>query len=408
MQVRSLKEQYKIIDEILKARLDTVLQPLMAECGIDTWVIAAKEYNEDPLFKILTPAGFPTARRLSILVFHNNDTSVDKYCVNLNYPELSKYYTLSWDPKTETQMEALGKLLARLNPKTIGLNYSDEFAYCDGMTVGILEMFKKELPKEIVEKFVSADVLGVRYLETRTDLELEYYSEVMAVAMDVITEAYSRQVITPGVTTCSDVEWFMKQKTNNLGLTYWFEPTIDVQRPSGMFSGDEVILPGDMIHCDYGLVYLGLCTDTQRLGYVLKDDEKEVPEFLVAGMEENNRFQDIVCSKYIVGNTGNDVFTQSIAQAKNEGIQAMLYTHPLGNHGHAAGPTIGLFTNQNPIPVKGDVQVNDRTCYALELNTARDLVGYEKTVWFYTEESVAFVDGQVRYLASGREKIMVI
>ncbi len=408
MQVRSLKEQYKIKDQILKERLTVTLQPIMEECGIDVWLIPSKEYNEDPLFSVMTPSGYPTARRISILLLHNDHQEVNCYSVSFPDAELNKFYQQAWDKQTQTQFEALNELLAKCDPSKIGLNYSANYAYCDGLSVGLHEILKKEVAPEFCEKFVSAELLGVRFLETRCELEKKYYSEVMAVAMDIISEAFSRKVITPEVTTCEDVEWFMKESVNKLGLSYWFDPTIDVQRPSGMFSGDAKIIAGDLIHCDFGIVYLGLCTDTQRLGYVLKEKEVMILPELNVGMEENNRFQDIVCDNMKVGLSGNDVFTKSIEQASAEGIKAMLYTHPLGIHGHAAGPTIGLYSDQKPQPIKGELLVNDNTAYALELNTKRAITGYENEVFFFTEESVLFADGKVVYLADDRDKIIVI
>lgn len=408
MQVRSLKEQYEIKDQILKERLTVTLQPIMAECGIDVWLIPSKEYNEDPLFSVMTPSGYPTARRISILLLHNDGQLVNCYSVSFPDAELNKFYQQAWDRLTQTQFEALNELLAKCNPSKIGLNYSANYAYCDGLSVGLYETLKKEVLPVFCEKFVSAELLGVRFLETRCELEKKYYPEVMGVAMDIINEAFSRKVITPEVTTCQDVGWFMKESVNKLGLSYWFDPTIDVQRPSGMFSGDTKIMAGDLIHCDFGLVYLGLCTDTQRLGYILQDNETEVLPALKAGMDENNRFQDIVCDNMKVGLSGNDVFTKSLEQANAEGIKAMLYTHPLGIHGHAAGPTIGLYSDQKPQPIKGELLVNDNTAYALELNTKRAIDGYENEVFFFTEESVLFANGKVLYLAFDRDKIIVI
>ena len=251
-------------------------------------------------------------------------------------------------------------------------------------------------------------MLGVRFLETRSTLEMQYYPEVMAVAMDIINDTYTRSVIKLGKTDCDDLEWYMKDRVNSLGLTFWFPPTIDVQRTTGMFSGDHVIEEGDLIHCDFGITYLGLCTDTQRLAYVARSKDDKLPEELRAGMLENSRFQDIVTQTFKVGKTGNEVFSEALAKAAQENIQAMLYTHPLGIHGHAAGPTIGLFSDQKPQPRKGDLAIHQNTAYALELNTCREIKGYQKPVFFFTEESVLFTKDNVEYLAPARTEITII
>jgi len=408
MQIRTLKEQYEIKDRILKERLDTLVAPLMMECGIDVWLIPSKEYNEDPIFEVLTPSGFPTARRVSILLLHNDHGVLKSYCINMHDHELEKYYTQDWDIKNETQFQALKRVLERCNPKTIGLNYSDDFAYCDGLSVGLLNLFKRELPETITDKFVSAEMLAIRFLETRSTLEMHYYPEVMALAMDIINDTYTKEVIKLGKTTCDDLEWYMKDRVNGLGLTFWFPPTIDVQRSTGMFSGDTLIEAGDLVHCDFGITYLGLCTDTQRLAYITKITEDKLPDELRMGMIENSHFQDIVSQSFKVGKTGNEIFSEALTIAAQENIQAMLYSHPLGIHGHAAGPTIGLYSDQKPQPLKGDLKMHQDTAYALELNTCKVIAGYQKPVFFFTEESVLFTKDKVEYLAKDRTEITVI
>lgn len=408
MQVRSLKEQYQIQDAILQEKLTTIVGPLMQECGIDVWLIPSKEYNEDPLFTRLTPSGYPTARRLTILVLAQQDGKLTAYSISMPDQALNVFYQASWDRSKESQMSALIRLLTQLNPTRIGLNYSADYAYCDGLSVGLMEYLRQELPGELTQRFVSAEQLGISVLETRSPLEEQYWPEVMEVALDIIEAMYSRITIKPGQTTCADLEWFMMEQVNQRGLTCWFSPTLDLQRADGMHGGDTVILEGDLLHCDFGIVYLGLCTDTQRLAYVRKRGETAVPAELAAGMKVNNQFQDLVCAEFQAGRSGNAVFTAALQAAEAAGIKAMLYTHPLGMHGHAAGPTIGLYSDQHPQPVKGDLLIHDHTGYALELNTASAVAGYAQPVIFFTEESVLFRGGRVTYLAGGRETIMEI
>ncbi len=408
MKVRTLKEQFQIQDEILKEKLEVLIGPIMASCDMDVWLIPSKEYNEDPIFTKLTPSAYPTARRLTILLLHQVDGKLNAYSVSMRDHSLDQFYHSSWEKEKESQFEALLRLFKQLNPKTIGLNISSNYAYCDGLTVGLYELLKKELPQEWTKRFVSAEAVGVRFLETRSALEEKHWPEVMEVAIDIIYSMYTKATIKLGVSTCSDLEWYMMDQVNQRGLKFWFPPTMDLQRKTGQFSGDTIITEGDLLHCDFGIEYLGLCTDTQRLAYVKCENETTIPQPLVDGMKQNNRFQDIVCEQFELSKSGNAVFTGALMQAKQEGITAMLYSHPLGLHGHAAGPTIGLYSDQNPQPNKGDLLIHDRTGYALELNTTVAIDGYEKPVHFFTEESVFFVDGKVEYLVEGRDKIIEI
>lgn len=405
--IRSLAEQIQIKDEILTERLNLACE-LMKELEIEAWLTLSEEYNEDPLFHALTPARFPTARRLTILLLTQKKGQAENYCINLNYSELNRFYKQEYHPEKETQMEALTRILTQVNPNKIAINTSNDFAYTDGLSHGLYNKLMHSLPEELTQRFVSSDELGIRFLETRSKKEIEIYPEVMQVAIEIIEKTYSNEIIHPGKTTCRDLMNFMEEEVHRLGLEAWFEPDIDLQRKEGWFSEDTIIQPGDLIHCDFGIKYLNLCTDTQRLCYVLKDDEEEVPTELIEAMKRNNRFQDIVRETMILNRSGNDVFELSIEQAKKEGLNPTLYTHPLGFHGHAAGPTIGLYNQQERIPIQGDLLIHNNTAYALELNTKEYLPMYQREIYLYTEESILLIDNNTIFLAEGRDHIYTV
>ncbi len=403
-----LKEQFAHINKRFEARL-SLLKPLMDECNVDCWVILAKEYNEDPVMHYLTPAEFITARRLTLLVIVKDGQDVKLFNGGRPDPSLNRYFEQSYDESKGTQWDCLEALFKQYQPKSIALNYSSHFAFGDGLSKGIFDEFKENISPEFTNRVISGETISIRFLETRLPEELEDYKEIGRVASQIIQETFSDEVIKIGQTTADDLEWYMKQRTHDLGMPCWFLPTIDIQRPGkGMLSGDEVILRGDLLHCDYGLTYLNLCTDTQRLCYVLKEGETSLPQELVDGMKENNRFQDIVSERMTIGKTGNEVFVEALEQAKKEGIECLLYSHPIGFYGHGPGPTIGLYNQQEPIPVKGDVKLAKNTCYALELMTKRELPTWHQKVWFMTEETVMLDEHGVHYIMPGRTDIFLV
>ena len=210
------------------------------------------------------------------------------------------------------------------------------------------------------------------------------------------------------MTTCRDVMDFMIRRVNELGITTWFNPDIDLQNDTGMHGEETVIQKGDLVHCDFGIEYMNMRTDTQRLCYIRKDGELEAPEELRNALKRNNRFQDIVREQMKTGRTGNEVFLASIAQGKAEGIRPVLYTHPLGLFGHACGPTIGLWTDQNPIYPAGENVVHEHTSYALELSIIEYLEMYGRDTYIFTEESVVLVNDHVDFLCEGRDRFFLI
>ena len=404
MKVRSLKEQYEIQEKCLQERLDMILPEVMFNSEADMWIIASKEYNEDPVFKALVPPNYPTARRITMFVFVKKEDYVHRYSLSLPDEDLEKFYEPYYKFGKEEQMDALKRLLEVNNPKKIAINASKNFAFSDGLSMGIYTMFMESLDEKWLNRMISDDELVLKFMELRTPTELAVMPEVMAVAHEIMESMYTTDVVKPGVTTTDDLVWYMKQEVNNRGLVYWFEPTMDLQRINGTSTRMEhcVIEKGDLLHCDFGIRYMNMCTDTQRLGYVAKDDEDSIPQFILDGMKVGNRFQDIVLENLIPGRTGNEVFTLSKKQAAEEGIQATLYSHPCNMYGHGPGPTIGLYSQQEEIPVKGDVVVSNNTCYALELNVKVDDYVY------YLEETISVTDKGADFLYKNRDVIQFI
>jgi len=404
--IYTVREQHRIQDEILKDRLENLMPRLMKECGVEMWLVIGREYNEDPVFKTLTPALIGSASRLSCFVF-SLDKNGKYEAINLSRPDprLSPYYTHAYTTK-ENQYDVIARTVLERNPEKITVNISPVTAQADGMSKHIWD----NLYERLGDKLVPDGTMAIRWLETRTQKEMELYPHLYRIAYDILKEAYSTDVITPGVTTTTDVEYYIMQRIDDMGLKAWFSPDVDVQRcgcPGKRMSG--VIEKGDIIHTDWGIEYMGLNTDSQRLGYILRDGETEIPAGILAGIKAGNRFQDIVRENFVTGRTGNEIFTASIKQAKAEGLRPMLYTHPIGFYGHGAGPTIGLYDNQGFVPGAGEVKLYDDTCHALELNITWAVPEWDnQDVAFYMEETITYTGGKTYFNDDFREVMIKI
>lgn len=401
-QIKTVKEQYQLKDQILKERLELLLPKIMLESEADAWVIASKEYHEDLLFPLLVPASYITARRVTMLVFIKEQKHIHRFSLSLPDEDLEKYYERFWDYQNETQSEALNRLFDKFDVQHIAWNTSEDSAFADGLSAGLYKQYLRELKPCYVKRFTEDKLLAIKLMEIRTETEISLYPHVMEAAFSVIEDTFSKNTIVPGVTTCADLEWHMMQKVQDMGLTFWFSPTIDLQREGQGPRYYGVIEKGDLLHCDFGIRYMNLCTDTQRNAYVAKDDETSLPEKIRKGFAVNNRFQDIVRENFKLNLTGNQVFCAAIAQAKKEGIRPCLYSHPCNVYGHGSGTLIGLYTRQEEIPVRGDIRLDYDTVFALELN-----IQYEDMT-FYSEETVLFDENGVHFLYPGRDQIYFI
>ena len=405
----SLKEQYLLFDEILKERLHTLMPRLMRECGVEMWVVISREYNEDPIFKTLVPALVKNAGRTTCLVFSlDAEGNYEALNVSRPNPRFEGYYTQAMD-RLDDVYQALNRLIARKKPARVHVNISNECPMADGLSKNVYDRLVTATNGGVA--FVSAEEIAVRWLETRTPRELALYPEIYKLMMDIVDEVFSADFITPGVTTTTDVEWGIAQRVNDLGLPCWFSPDVDLQRMGGtdfrMF--DEVIREGDIVHCDVGLVCLGLHTDTQRNVYVGRRGEKAIPEGILAAYRTGCRFQDIVRGNYAAGRTGNEILKRSLDQAAAEGIRAMSYCHPIGVFGHSAGPCVGLFDNQRFVPGHGENAMHDDTCYALELNITQPIPEWGgQDACMMLEETIAFTGGETRFMDDKREILRFI
>ncbi|MCP3914466.1 MAG: aminopeptidase P family protein [bacterium] len=217
------------------------------------------------------------------------------------------------------------------------------------------------LPAELKGRVTATDALAIGWLETRIPEELEHYPTLCRIAHEIIAEGLSSAVVQPGQTTTSDLQWWYRERIRERRLTAWFHPSVSVQRSgagsSGDFSSDagaDVIRRGGLVHVDFGIRYLGLHTDTQQHAYVLRFGESTAPAGLVTAFGRGNRLQDLLTAEFETGRTGNDVLARTRAAAEAEGLVPSIYTHPLGYHGHGAGPLIGLWDQQGGVPGRGD------------------------------------------------------
>jgi Xaa-Pro aminopeptidase len=415
-QILSVREQARVIDENLADRFDNLLPGMMEETGIDMWIVISREYNEDPVLKTMLPAEWLNARRRTILVFYRNpQTKVVERLAVARY-DFGRNIKATWDTqKFPDQWDALIEIVKQRNPQKIGINTSQHFAHADGIDHTEYQELVQKLPSDFKTRLTSAESLAIRWLETRTAREMQFYPQLINVTHKIIEEGFSEKVITPGITTSEDVVWWFRQKIRDLGYETWFHPTVDIQRVDPKTEGAErsfaikpkadVIQAGDLIHVDIGISYLRLNTDIQQHAYILKPGETKVPASIQAAFDKANRLQDILTMQFKTGKTGNQILAAALAQAKKEDITASIYSHPIGYHGHAAGPAIGMWDNQGNVIGTGDQALRKNTAYSIELNASSMIPEWKKSIRIMLEED-AFFDGEtVRYI-DGRQKVI--
>ncbi|MXX52075.1 MAG: aminopeptidase P family protein [Chloroflexi bacterium] len=413
-EILPLREQAAIHDTWLKMRLERLVPELLEREQVDMWLVVCREYNEDPVIMSLLPATSMSARRRTILVFAR-DAAGNVERLTLSRYGYEGFYAAAWEPNAETQRDCLARLIRERDPQRIGINISPLWAFGDGLSHIEYELLCSALGEEFLPRLVSAERLCVGWLERRLPEEITAYSRLVEIGHRIIARAFSTAVIHPGITTTDDVVWWMRQTMQDAGLSAWFQPTINIQAPGIAFAflGDDdarkVIQPGDLLHCDMGFHYLGLATDQQQHAYVLRPGENDAPQGLREALAIGNRLQDIHLAEMQVGRCGNEVLSAALTKAQAEGIRAQIYSHPLGVHGHAAGPLIGLWDQQSGVPGIGDYPLYDDTVYSIELNIAHNVPEWGgQAVRIMLEEDAALTNGEMRWLHGRQESLYLV
>lgn len=427
--ILSLQERAALQDSILELRLQRLAPELMRREGIDMWVIIGREYHEDPVLKTMLPATWLSARRRTILVLFDKGSGSDAKSGGVERLAVARYdvgtagkfFRSAWNPaKQSDQYKRLAELIAERAPKKIALNRSTAFAHADGLTETEYQAFLTALPQGFHGRLVSGERLSVGWLETRLPEEMRYFPELCKITHAIIAEGFSREVVKPGSTTTEQLEWRFRERINALGLQTWFHPSVSIQRadpianttaPASAKPGSETIQEGDVLHVDIGISYLGLNSDVQQHAYVLKRGETDVPTGIKKAFANANRTQDILLKQFKSGVTGNMILKASLEQATKEGIKATIYTHPIGAHGHAAGPAIGMWDMQSGVPGAGEYPLFPNTAYSIELNAETAIQEWDgKPLRIMLEEDAFFLNDtvEVQYLDGRQTSIILI
>jgi Xaa-Pro dipeptidase len=398
-----VREQQQVRETWLKKRLDTLLLPMMRQQKIDMWIVVNEEFHADPVTAYIAPPIPYEGRRDFFIFADRGGDKLDRIAL-VRYPEehLKYFYEISNPPGKDVAV-TLKKIVEERNPKTIAINYNGVRAATTGLTYDSYKYLSDALGQDFSARFVSATPLIVEYMDTRLPEELEYYRTAVELT-DVLTQrAFSNEVITPGKTTVGDVRWWFLQQINNAGLDTWFQPDIRLQRQNqdtgktqqflSVAEESTVIQRGDVIHIDCGLNYMGLSTDWQKMGYVLRPGEKDAPEGLRKALTNTNKLQDALFSHIKIGGRGFEVYDATMTDMKNLGIEAMIYSHSVGTQGHALGASIDFRRPAAGAPSEPAFREWSYTSIELNTSTAVPEWGGQKVTMMMEDDAYLTKDG---------------
>jgi Xaa-Pro aminopeptidase len=430
----TLREQAAMQQTWLKKRLDTFLPALMRKHGVDMWVVPMREYNEDPVFSsIVAPETF-SARRRTIYVFFDKCAAakapVTPSCVEriaLGGTTQGGVFDARRSAKPvvaavggrqaelwgDEQWHVLKQVIEERKPQVVGIDRSRTFAFSDGLSSGELQGMSEALGATWTARLRDAEALPLELIASRLPEEEAFFEKMTALVWQMTQTMFSEKVILPGTTRTSDLVWWWRQRTNDQGLGTWFQPSVSIQRKgvdSEQLGEDPVIQPGDVLHCDVGITVARLNTDTQHDAYVLRPGETDAPAGLKKALANANAMQDIAMEETRPGRTGNEILASVLQRMKARGIDGTMYTHPIGLHGHGAGPLIGLWDYQDGVPGRGDAKVIPSMWFSIELQATTPVPEWNgQPVRIAQEEDMIIgADGKTRWALKRQDRLFLV
>jgi hypothetical protein len=376
----SWDKQLEVREGWLRKRHEMIL-PLMRQHGIGAWIVVSEEFHEDPLAEYVAPPRPYVGNRDVFAFFDAGDSGLKKLAVTGYAEESVERFFES--PQAGAGIKALKEWVDRFEPARIGLAIGGRRGVTRSLTYDSYKWLAENLGPEAEKRFTSAAALIEDYLDTRLPEEFEHYAVLVRATETLARRALSGEVIKPGKTTVGEVRMWLFRESERLGLEPWFQPDLRLQRRSR--SNDKtssgfltvakeaaVIERGDVVHLDFGLSYMGLSSDWQKMAYVLRPGEKRAPAGLERALDNTNVLQDTVVRLSRPGKLAADVFDETMAEMKAKGIAAQVYSHPLGPQGHGLGASID-FRSAKRDPAEPLKKLRLGSYLALELNTATEV-----------------------------------
>lgn len=331
--------------QVLEEKMDTFLQRFMQDHDIQTWIIMSRENHPDPMLKFFGGYGITGwYGHRNAYIFHDPGDGAPLETVIFGTHlsrHLDRFFQRIVNYGEEGLEPYLREYVHEKDPRTIAINRSRTISMADGITASLLEYLEEAIGPDYAARLVSSEPLVIDYVSHRTPGELEVSIEASWRTYNIIRRAFSNEVVVPGRTGLMDLYYWVVDEWRSQHLDFNFPPSFGLQRRGQEGSlGDydnPVIRPGDLLHTDFGVDLMGIVTDQQKMAYVLEPGESAPPQGLQDLFAQSVRVAEIVSEELRPGALGYEVKERAEARAREEGIDALVYSHAQGSWVHDAG-----------------------------------------------------------------------
>ncbi|HWR37272.1 MAG TPA: M24 family metallopeptidase [Clostridia bacterium] len=413
-----LSQQIAMRESWLPKRYEMLLQ-MMRTRGIDMFIVLNEEFHNDPLTEFIAPPRPYVGNRDIFAFLDTGKEGLKKVAVvRFGDENLRPFFEISEEDKPAERV--LAELYAKYRPKRIALSIGGKRGVTRSLTHDSYQFLSAAMGSEATSRFVSAEDLIEEYLDTRIPEEMAPYNDVLYLTDLLTRRALSNEVIVPGKTTVGDIRRWLYDQLWAHGVTTWFQPDIRVQRkdvPNETSHGflavakeATVIQPGDVLHVDFGITYMGLNTDWQKMAYVLRKGERRAPAGLERALHNTNMLQDVLMLRASrPGRPAGEVYNVTMEEMKQKGIEAKIYSHPLGNQGHGLGASIDFRASQTKDSSADAKRLRKGSYISIELNTQTAVPEWGGQKVYMMEEDPAYLtDSGWKFFCPRQERLYLV
>jgi Xaa-Pro aminopeptidase len=412
-------QQIGVREQWLTKRHQMIL-PMMREHGIDMWIVVNEEFHDDPLTQYIAPPR-PYAGGRDFFVFVDTGEKGLRKIAITGFAEenLKQFFESPDEPRPADKV--LPELYEQYKPQKVALSFGARRGVQRSLTYDTYNLIAEKMGADAAQHFVPAADLIEEYLDTRIPEEFETYHAMVQLTDALTRRALSSEVIHPGKTTVGDVRRWLYDQLGENRVGTWFQPDLRVQRKRkkndtsrgflAVAAESTVIERGDVVHLDFGITYMGLNTDWQKMAYVLRPGEKDAPAGLKNAMKNTNALQDALTLRAArPGRPAGDVYNQTMDEMKQKGIEAQIYSHPIGNQGHGLGPSIDFRSaKRDDVAVTQAKPLRKGSYLSVELNTQTAVPEWEnQKVYIMMEDDAYLTDEGYKFFIPRQEAFYLV
>lgn len=380
---------------------------ILNELDIDAWMIFTRESAgvHDPCIDLVV-GGNVTWASAFILTKKGERIAVLGSLDKAAHEELGHYKEIM--PYVQGITDPLVRILQRVDPRNIAVNYSLDDEMSDGLTHGqflLLQNILRDTP--FASRLMSSETIVARLRSRKTGPELALIERACAETVDLFTMLHER--LRTGMTE-KQIAAIMVEIMTTKGLTRAWDPehcpaVFTGPDSAGAHAGptDRVMEPGHLMNVDFGMRYGGYCSDLQRTWYCLKPGEAGPPSIVLKAFDA---VRDAIHKAGAFMKPGvKGVEVDTIARGHITALGFDEFPHALGHQiGRAAHDGAGLLCPRwERYGTKPDAILEKGQCYTLEPRIYVEGFGVATI-----EEIVVVTEDGVRYLSEPQTEIMLV